>query len=124
MSRQSSATVGSPRGPSARSSPEFVLPGLVRFLPGMPRDGPRLVEHLDPVGHLVVLVRVVLVEHRHSKHLASGGYATTVQGLADPAGAVDVGVGRRVSQYREHRFPNWANVLLGLKGVVEDAAST
>src|SRR5687768_17978377 len=44
---------------------------------------------------------VVGVVHRHPEHLAGGGDAVALQGSAHPAGAVDVGVGRRVGQDRK-----------------------
>jgi hypothetical protein len=44
------------------------------------------------------------VIHRHTEHLARGGNAIVVEGLAHPSGAVNVGVGRRVGQHREHRL--------------------
>src|SRR5207244_6443761 len=40
---------------------EAEFPGLGRLRPWLPRDGPRLVEQLDPVGDPVVLARVVRV---------------------------------------------------------------
>src|SRR5207237_8484249 len=54
---------------------EAELPGLGRLRPGLPGNRAWLVEHFDPVGDLVVLVRVVRVVHRHPEHLTGGGDA-------------------------------------------------
>src|SRR5438270_5657682 len=85
------------RGSSWR---EVVAPGpaaeaqgaVATVVAGLPGDGARRVELLDPVGHLVVTVWVVRVVHRHPEHLPGGGQRLAVEGFADPAGAIDRGV--------------------------------
>src|SRR6202140_4465669 len=52
----------------------------------------RRIERLDPIGHLVVPVRVAWVVHGHPENLPGGGQRRAVEGFADPAGAIDRGV--------------------------------
>src|SRR5262245_10705768 len=66
---------------------------VVWALTGLPRDGVRFVEYLDSVRHLVVLVRVVLVIHRHPKDLTGLGQPYAVERFPHPTGAVDGGMG-------------------------------
>ena len=61
-------------------------------------------EHFNPVGHLVVLVRVVLVVHRHPEDLAGVRQWCRIDGAANPAGAVDRRMHGRVGQHGEHRL--------------------
>ena len=84
--------------PDPAAEPQAAVAGVLARLPG---DGARRVEHLHPVGHLVVPVRVVGVVHGHPEHLPRRGQRLAVEGLADPAGAVDRGVPGGVGEDRE-----------------------
>ena len=70
--------------------------GLISWLPG---DGARRVEQLDPIGHLVATVWMVRVIHPHSEHLPGSSQRSAVEGLVDPAGAVDRGVTCWIGEY-------------------------
>ena len=61
----------------------------------------RRVEHLHPVGHLVIPVWVVGVVHAHPEPLPRRSQWLAVEGLADPAGAVDRGMLGGVGEDRE-----------------------
>ena len=49
----------------------------------------RRIEHLNPIGHLVVPIRMVGVVHGHAEDLPRRRQGLAVDGIADPAGAVD-----------------------------------
>ncbi|MFC7657103.1 FAD-dependent oxidoreductase [Pseudonocardia benzenivorans] len=84
-----------------RPATELQLAALV-LLPRPPADRAVLGEHLDPVGHLVVPVRVVRVVHPDSEDLSGPGQRRRVDRGLDPAGAVDGAVRGRIGQHGEH----------------------
>lgn len=61
----------------------------------------RRIEHLDPIGHLVVPIRMVGVVHGHAEDLPGRRQGLAVEGIADPARAVNRGVFRGVDEDRE-----------------------
>ena len=61
----------------------------------------RRIEHLDPIGHLVVPIRMVGVVHGHAENLPRRRQELTVEGIADPARAVNRGMFRGIDEDRE-----------------------
>src|SRR5438309_2041540 len=91
------------RGPSRREvvapDPAAELQGTVAVVVArLPGDGARRVEILDPIGHLVVTVRVVRVVHGYPENLPGGGQRLAVEGFVYPAGAIDRGVLCRIGK--------------------------
>jgi len=61
----------------------------------------RRIEHLDPIGHLVVPIRMFGVVHAHAEDLPRRRQGLTVQRIADPARTVNRGMFRGVDEDRE-----------------------
>src|SRR3954452_7292449 len=75
---------------------------VARVVAGLPGDGMRWIEHLDPIRCLVVPIWMVGVVHGHAEDLARCRQGLAVEGIADPARAVYCSVFRGVGEDREN----------------------
>src|SRR3954466_11683059 len=66
--------------PDPAAEAQSTVAGVVAWLP---RDDVRRLEHLDPVGRLIIPVWMVWVVHRHPEDLPGRGQRLAVEGLAD-----------------------------------------